>query len=111
MVKIYGASDDLVEIEGHPDGDEIGCYDRDVVIMLGTVETGGIAVRMSYAPRFSALGDGVAAACWSAEIAQLDEDRPIPWPVRLGTVRYSVAVLIDAPPETPLRFIAVNRDN
>lgn len=109
MVKIYGASDDLVEIEGHPGGDEIGCYDQDVIVMLGTMETGGIAVRMSYAPRFAAFGMGVATACWSAEIAQLDEDRPIPWPVRVETVRYSVAVLIDAPLETPIRFEAVDR--
>ena len=33
MVKIYGCSDDLVEIEGakYPD-DEIDCFDRDVLI-------------------------------------------------------------------------------
>ena len=33
MVKIYGCSDDLVEIEGskYPE-DEIGCYDSDVKI-------------------------------------------------------------------------------
>nr|DAD97014.1 MAG TPA: hypothetical protein [Myoviridae sp. ctr0w28] len=33
MVKVYGASDDLVEIEGSTyEDDEIGCWDRDVLI-------------------------------------------------------------------------------
>lgn len=31
MIKVYGCSDDLVEIEGDIE-DEIGCYDRDVRI-------------------------------------------------------------------------------
>ena len=40
MVKVYGCSDDLVEIEGSTcEEDEIGCYDRDVLIYFvdGTV--------------------------------------------------------------------------
>lgn len=33
MIKVYGASDDLVEIEGSTYADdEIGCYDRDVLL-------------------------------------------------------------------------------
>lgn len=33
MIKVYGCSDDLVEIEGSTyEEDEIGCYDRDVLI-------------------------------------------------------------------------------
>lgn len=33
MLKIYGASDDLVEIEGSKyKDDEIGCYNQDVII-------------------------------------------------------------------------------
>lgn len=33
MIKIYGVSDDLVEIEGSTyEEDEIGCYDKDVLI-------------------------------------------------------------------------------
>lgn len=45
MVKIYGASDDLVEIEGSQyKEDEIGCYDRDVRI---TFEDGTI-IRVGY---------------------------------------------------------------
>lgn len=40
MVKVYGASDDLVEIEGSAfKEDEIGCFDKDVRIrfMDGTI--------------------------------------------------------------------------
>ena len=40
MVKVYGCSDDLVEIEGSTyKEDEIGCYDRDVLLYFvdGTV--------------------------------------------------------------------------
>lgn len=113
MIRIYGASDDLVEIEGHPSGDEVGCYDRDVFIVLGNAETGGVAVRMSYAPQ---LGKGVAFGCWTAEIGQLDEDVAIPWPITLTTAKrnpkapecgYSVCVNIDAPADVPLVYSAV----
>lgn len=107
MIRIYGASDDLVEIEGHPDGDEVGCYDEDVLIQIGDEETGGVVIRMSYAPRFNAFT--AAFACWSAEIAQIDEDKPIPWPISISTNRYSVEVRIDAPPSVALIFRPVAR--
>lgn len=109
MIHIYGASDDLVEIEGHPDGDEIGCYDQDVLIKIDDGQGGGVAVRMSYQPRMAPLGDGVAAGCWSAEIAQIDEDHPIPWPLSIDTFHYSVRVRIDAPSSARLTTITVNR--
>lgn len=45
MVKIYGSSDDLVEIEnsGYKE-DEIGCYDRDVRIRF----LDGTVIRIGY---------------------------------------------------------------
>lgn len=45
MVKIYGCSDDLVEIEGsfYPE-DEIDCFDRDVRIWF----TDGTIIRIGY---------------------------------------------------------------
>lgn len=45
MVRVYGASDDLCEIEGsaYPE-DEIGCYDKDVHIRF----TDGTVIRCSY---------------------------------------------------------------
>ena len=44
MVKIYGASDDLVEIEGSDYEDEIGCYDSDVRIRF----VDGTQIRIGY---------------------------------------------------------------
>ena len=57
MVKVYGVSDDLVEIEGSKyKEDEIGCYDSDVRIVF----TDGTQIRVGY-PK-----DG--AAIWWIEI-------------------------------------------
>ena len=111
MIRIYGASDDLVEIEGHPDGEEVGCYDKDVVVIIGTM-TAGLVVRMSYdgatVPESAGLGE-VGFGCWSARVVQVAEDAPVPWPVTIttagsssGAVGYSVCVNIDAPAGTPL---------
>ena len=46
MVKVYGVSDDLVEIEGSSYWeDEIGCYDKDVRIWF----CDGTVIRIRYA--------------------------------------------------------------
>lgn len=45
MVKVYGYSDDLVEIDGAPyPYDEVGCYDRDVRIWFDD----GTVIRVGY---------------------------------------------------------------
>ena len=45
MIRIYGASDDLVEIEGSQyKEDEIGCFDRDVRIWFED----GTVIRVGY---------------------------------------------------------------
>ena len=45
MVKIYGASDDLVEIEGSNYAeDEIGCFEKDVLITF----VDGTVIRVGY---------------------------------------------------------------
>ena len=59
MVKVYGASDDLVEIENSKyKEDEIGCYDHDVRIRFFD----GTVIRVGY-PK-----DGLAI--WWVEIAK-----------------------------------------
>lgn len=46
MVKVYGCSDDLVEIEGGAGGDEeIDCYDKDVRLSFDD----GTVIRVHYA--------------------------------------------------------------
>lgn len=45
MVKVYGASDDLVEIEASTyEEDEIGCYNKDVRLFF----TDGTVIRVHY---------------------------------------------------------------
>jgi hypothetical protein len=100
---IYGASDDLVEIEGLDGGDEVNCMGGGCRVKLGTRETGGCIVVMRYG------GDGV----WSAEVGQLGDGIPIPWAISLATYHpsekpigehYTVATLIDCPASTPVTW-------
>ena len=44
MVKIYGMSDDLIEIEGSDVVDEIGCFDRDALLVFSE----GTIIRVHY---------------------------------------------------------------
>ena len=54
MVKVYGCSDDLVEIEGSKyKEDEIGCFDRDVRIWFED----GTVIRVGYPKRDLAKRD------------------------------------------------------
>ena len=102
MIKIYGGSDDLVEIEGCTSGDEVGCYEQDVTIVVGAPEaTGGanasgLRVTMHYG-----TGD---AGVWEARVSPLDEDVPCPWAVKLTVEGYSAVVEIDAPADTPVTW-------
>ena len=104
MLKIYGASDDLVEIEG-PGGDEVDCYDSSVLITIGWPEAQagkdakGLVVRMRY-------GSPGFGGTWSAEVGQIDEDFPIPWPVRIEVAErpYSALVIVDCPDDTPVSW-------
>jgi hypothetical protein len=93
MITMYGASDDLVEIEGkNPGCDEIGCFDSDVVVTVGDEASGGVRVVWHYSGE------------WSAEIAPLAEGVRIPWPIRVRSADaskresdYSAVVEIDCP--------------
>lgn len=104
-LKIYGASDDLVEIEGHFT-EEVDCYDKNVLITVGWPEASageesrGLQILMKYAPKWTDSG------VWSAELAPLDEDVKIPWPVsvKLGERGYTVEVIIDCPDDVPVTF-------
>lgn len=95
MIKVYGASDDLVEIEGDV-RDEIGSTGGGQVI-IGD-EAGGIRIVAKYAV---AKGIGV----WRLGVEPIDEDVPVPWPVRVEQTErgYSLAVIVDCPPGTPVK--------
>lgn len=96
MIRIYGASDDLVEIEGDI-REELGSYDRETVILIGR-EDAGVVVRVEY-------GHGNRAGVWGVAFEPVDEDVPIPWPVcvEMGGRGYSAVAVVDCPPGTLLR--------
>jgi hypothetical protein len=118
MLWIYGASDDLCELVGLDSTDtrygdgrwgyELGCFERDVHVTIGG-EGGGVHVILRY-------GAGNRAGVWGAEIAQLEEGIPIPWPVtirhqeiRPGRIGYSVAVEIDCPAGIPVGWAMMTK--
>lgn len=87
MIRIYGHSDDCIEIEGSVK-DEIGAWDKPRAITITDRIGQGVRVLAQYAP-----GD---AAVWRFSVEQLDEDVPVPWPIRITPAHgYSVAVEID----------------
>ncbi len=96
-LKIYGASDDLVEIEGDVH-EEIGCYETSVELEIGGPD-GGIRVIGEYG-----LGK---EAVWRFALEPVAEDVPVPWPVRadLGGRGCSLAISIDCPKGTPVYHV------
>lgn len=101
MLRIYGASDDLVEIEGDV-SEELGARDRQRTITIGD-DKGGLRVIAKYAPG--------SRAVWRLSVEPIDEEVPIPWPVHveLAEPGYSCAVVVDCPPGTPVAFGATKR--
>ena len=101
-IVIYGASDDNVEIDGHPNGDEVGCYEQDVeVTIIDLVGAAGVIVTMHY-------GAGNLGV-WSATLRQLDEGKAmIPCRVTHTSddrgVGYSARVEVDAGPDAVLTW-------
>jgi len=93
MIKIYGHSDDVVVIDGDIT-DELGAFDRERVITIGG-EGEGLQITVEYSN----------TGTWQFALRQLDEDVPMPWPIRVVPEHaYSLAVIVDCPPETPVDF-------
>ena len=99
MIRIYGASDDLVEIEGDV-SDEVSQLRW---ILIGD-ETRGVRVRMKYAA--TKTSDGV----WEGRVEQVKEGVPM-FPITIDEAEpgghpdprsYSVRINIDCPPGTPV---------
>ena len=103
-IRIYGASDDLVEVEGCPGADEFNSYESTIVMWRGDLR----APDGSFM-RVHALYDG----CWSFAPGMVGEDHPFPaWPFMITPhqgfedstfkVPYTVLLEIDAPDGTEL---------
>ena len=100
MIKIYGSSDDLVEIEGSTHEDEINAEWVELIIGNREADAGvdahGLRVVMRYAP------SNVDAAVWVAQVGPVDEDAACPWPVVVKVEGYTAVVEIDCPADTPI---------
>ena len=102
-IRIYGASDDLVEVEWWTDDnmkhheDEVGAYDRPVDIGIGGDD--GIVVTMQH--------DGKLGWISSVRLGPRFEDNSkMAWPIRveLSETGYSLAVVVECPDGTTLDF-------
>ncbi len=97
MIRIYGYSDDNVEIEGDVRG-EIGCYDTPVTLRIGT-DVAGLYVIAQY--DVHGVGWLLGVATVHGDPDHGEDDGEIPWPVRVEREKYSTAIVIECPPGTP----------
>lgn len=96
---IYGASDDLIEVEGSI-REEFNVYEGHAEIVVASSD-GAMRVVLDY-------GDN---GCWSAGIRQIDEGARLPWPVAFGRPEhcaYSVAVTIDCPADAQIHLVGAD---
>ncbi len=87
-LKIYGASDDLVEMDGIAGADEFNCYKDESLLATFVLKADNERLRIH------AIYDG----SWCFALGQVEEDDPMPpWPVRRTWSGYSEHVEIDVP--------------
>lgn len=100
-IRIYGASDDLIEVEGCKNADEFNSYQPSygpgAIMWRGDLRApDGTTVR-AYA---------VLDGCWSIALGQADEAQPFPaWPITIAqhrSIPYSTVAEIDTPDGTEL---------
>lgn len=92
MLTFTGHSDDVLTIGGD-DSDEVGCYDKEAQILVGSIAE-GVRVRAVYAPESS-------GAVWRISAELTEEDALFPWPVRYERGHgYSLSLVIDCPKGT-----------
>lgn len=98
-LRMYGASDDLVEAEGVPGADEFGAegsHDIAATFVLG----GKMRIHALY----------THVGCWGFAISQVDEDVQLPdWPIRISQYNdgirpggYSTLLEVDVPDDATL---------
>lgn len=120
MIKLWGGSDDLFYVSGaslgdfneNPvegvadgsEGEEFGGYNR--VGRLAVLDTDGKPSLYAWAHYFTIDFPGEQlGGTWTISVTQGDEDRPIPWPVRIGNAHgYSPALEVDVPRGTRIVF-------
>lgn len=105
-MRFYGASDDVVVLHrGERAVEEFDCIGGLLVLRVED-EDGHGGCELTFAYEASEDGDGEAT--WHVKVGMIDEDVPIPWPIRLtARTGYSVVVEIDAPDDTRVDVVAV----
>lgn len=95
-VTFYGASDDLIEVDGCPGADEFNRISGNWSGILAS-GTDQMAVHVDYRP------PGV----WSVGASQVDEGHPVPdWPVRFDEAHdYSVRMTVGCPGDVVLEEV------
>lgn len=99
MITIYGASDDLVEVDGCVGADEFN---------VGVNWQGDLVAPGTEQLRVFAEYDAARNGCWLIAVTQTDEDVPLPsWPITFSghDSGYSLLLSIDAPAGTRLTNI------
>lgn len=94
MLKIYGHSDDIVELDGIVE-ESIQALANDVCVKIGDEKAGGIWVYMTY------------DSLWTAAVSLIDENIPIPWPVLIKGDGHTIVVEIMCPKGTKVKAEAV----
>lgn len=92
-IEVYGASDDLVEVEGCKGADEFSWYKG--------IWRGDLVAPNGESVRIHVFYDG----CWHVSVGQVDEDVKLPpWPMtfKQEAAGYSVVLEISAPDDTRL---------
>lgn len=107
-IRIYGASNDLIEVEGCEGADEFNTYEKGFAMWWGDLRAPNGEVMRAHA----VLSNN---GCWSIALGQVDEGTPFPeWPVTIRqhtSLDYSAMVEIEAPEGTVLENVwpEVNR--
>lgn len=91
---IYGASDDLAEFEGYMRG-EVGCYDSEVVVLIGDGNRALGVVLKHDGQRGWILGVFMPD--------DIEDDNWSPWPAVLGNEGYSPKISIEVVPGAPVK--------
>lgn len=100
-IRIYGASDDLVEFEGTRrawgEPDEVNTFHGAHFIVHDEPTERALALLAEYTP----------AGCWAIGIAPADEGAPMPdWPLRWSfRHNYSAQLELDAPDSARVRRV------
>lgn len=99
LITIYGASDDLVEIEGDiPGADEYGCY-KSSGLIHGRIELES----KSFMARIwiYCIYDG----CWHFSFGMAEEGDAYPqWPIKTEWDGYTAKHTIEVPDDTTCKF-------